>query len=429
MTGELAELTFDLPEPQPWSPEHPALYTAVLTIGHPADALSDQCSLRFGLKSFTSQGARLLLNGQPIYPRLVLSWGWYPGRLDANPGPDRVRSDLLQLKELGFNGVKLCLWFPPAYYFDLADELGMLLWVELPMWLPEDGAFFHQQTAQEYERLVLQARQHPSVLLYTLGCELATQVEQVYLASLYDRIKGLVSAPMGISSQALLCDNSGSGEAYGGWLDQSTDFYDHHLYCEPHFLRTLFCLFAPDWRSIKPWLMGEFCDHDTFRPLPALLAEQTPWWASSDPKLNSQGARWEMRLGSHAQKLRSNGLWERADELISASHRQALLHRKVTLETVRSNFQLSGYVITGERDTPISTAGMWDDLGRLKFGAEELRAYNQDTMLCLGFDRRRTWMAGGDRPLYTDHYNYLSGDPFRIHLLVSHYGRLPVWQN
>jgi len=423
LQGKLAEWTSRLPRPLPWSPEHPALYTVRLVLEDSQGELCDECSKRFGLKSFTSTGPQLLLNGQPIYPRLVLSWGWYPKRLDANPGPDQVRRDLLQLKEMGYNGVKLCLWFPPTYYFDLADELGILLWVELPLWLPEDGEFFHQQTGRENERLALLARQHPSVALYTLGCELAKQVDQVYLASLYDRIKELVTAPLDISPQALLCDNSGSSEAYGGWLDQSTDFYDHHLYCEPQFLRALFYFFAPNWRQVKPWLMGEFCDHDTFRPLPALLSEHTPWWASSDPLINSQGARWEMRLPGHASKLRSNGMWERADELIAASHRQALLQRKVTLELARSNSQLSGYVITGERDTPVSTAGMWDDLGKLKFDAEEWRSFNQDTVLCLGFDRMRAWIAGGDRPLYTSRYQSRAGDPLHFHLLVSHFGQ------
>jgi hypothetical protein len=108
-------------------------------------------------------------------------------------------------------------------------------------------------------------------------------------------------------------------------------------------------------------------------------------------------------------------------ELIDASHRQAVLHRKVTLEIVRSDPQLSGYVITGERDTPISTAGMWDDLGRSKFDNAEWRSFNQDTILCLGFDRRRTWTAGGDRPLYTDRYNYRGGESLHLHLLVSHF--------
>ena len=103
----------------------------------------------------------LLLNERPIYPRMALSWGWYPQALHSNPGPERVRADFARLRQLGYNGVKLCLWFPPQYYFDLADELGMLLWVELPMWLPQPSPFFRTQTPIEYARLMRQARAAP----------------------------------------------------------------------------------------------------------------------------------------------------------------------------------------------------------------------------------------------------------------------------
>ena len=42
-------------------------------------------------------------------------------------------------------------------------------------------------------------------------------------------------------------DNSGSGEAYGGLLNEYADFYDYHFYSEPHFLRPLVESFTPRW--------------------------------------------------------------------------------------------------------------------------------------------------------------------------------------
>src|SRR5206468_2069663 len=168
--------------------------------------------VRFGLRSLCAEGTTLLLNERPIYPRMAFSWGWYPDALHSNPGPERVREEFERLRRLGYNGVKLCLWFPPQYYFDLADELGMLLWVELPMWLPNPTEFFRRQTPIEYERLVRLAHNHPAVILYSLGCELNRVVGADILGPLFALVKAL-------AADALVRDNSGSGEAYGGLLN------------------------------------------------------------------------------------------------------------------------------------------------------------------------------------------------------------------
>ena len=414
-----------LPNPQPWSPTSPALYTARLSL--PEDRRGGTRThppyqVRFGLRTLETRGASLLLNGQPLYPRLVLSWGWYPnsGRRCPDPGPDRVRADLLRLQGMGYNGVKLCLWFPPPYYFELADELGMLLWVELPMWLPEPTPFFRQQVPIEYDRLVRAARNHPSALIYSLGCELDRKADALLLDSLYAQAKSL-------AGDALVCDNSGSGEAYGGSQAAATDFYDNHFYCDLQFLRPLIDAFTPAWRAEKPWLMGEFCDYDTFRDWPAILQAHdgaAPWWLSPDSKINPQGARWEYRMAGQIDRVLGSGLLDRSPELIQASHRQGLLHRKVTLEAVRTRPELSGYVVTGETNTPISTAGMWDDLGRAKFEIEAFREFNQDLVLLLGWDRLRAWVAGGDRPAFQDPYSYRAEALVRAHLVASYYSSL-----
>ncbi|MDQ2997754.1 MAG: hypothetical protein M3R61_11950 [Chloroflexota bacterium] len=43
--------------------------------------------------------------------------------------------------------------------------------------------------------------------------------------------------------------------------------------------------------------------------------------------------------------------------------------------------EVSGYVVTGEADTPISSAGMWNASDRLKFALDEFRAFNADLVL------------------------------------------------
>jgi hypothetical protein len=408
-------------DPQRWSPLTPALYRAQFTVENGnGDEAGDSRSVRFGFRSLQARGSTLLLNGTPIYPRMVLSWGWYPWSLNSNPGLEQVRSDWLQLRSLGYNGVKFCLWVPPRYYFDLADETGMLLWLEFPMWLPKVTERFRRQAAVEYKRITRELCSHPSIVLYSLGCELNKAADPSLLESLYVSMKAYVG-------DALVRDNSGSGEAYDGLLDEFADYYDYHFYCEPQFFRLLVDSFVPRWRREQPWLFGEYCDSDTFRNLEQLFKAhgRTPlWWTVKDADRNPQGARWTYEIGEHEQRLRASGLWDHSDQLERISIRQALLHRKLTLELTRTYREISGYVVTGERDTPISTAGMFDDSGRLKFDPESFRSHNQETLLTLGWDRRRAWVRGGDRAAYWDTFCYRSGDRVRAHLICSHYGRV-----
>ncbi len=265
-----ARFELTIPHPRPWSPSAPALYEARRRVVD-----GDERVLRFGLRSLRAEGSTLLLNERPLYPRMALSWDWYPQALDSNPGPERVRADFARLRQLGFNGVKLCLWFPPHYYFDLADELGMLLWVELPMWLPQLSAFFRTQTPIEYARLMRQARAHPSVILYTLGCELSRAADAELLAPPYATVKAH-------AGDALVRDNSGSGEAYGGLLNEHAEFYDYHFYAELQHLRGLLDHFSPRWR---PSSLGASANSAT----------TTPFVTSSG--FAAGVGRWEMGVG------------------------------------------------------------------------------------------------------------------------------------
>jgi hypothetical protein len=408
-------------DPLRWSPDRPELYTLELEL--PGVTLTR----RFGFRTVRAEGPTLTLNGQPIYPRMALSWGWYPQRLCPDPGPEAVREEFARMRSLGYNGVKLCLWHPPDYYFDLADEEGMLLWLELPLWLPRLTPFARRQIPLEYERLLWQVRHHPSLILYSLGCELNREADAEFLGGLYGLAKPLVG-------DALLRDNSGSGEAYGGLLDEHAEYYDHHFYAELPFFRPLLEYFSPRWRKRQPWLLGEFCDSDSFRDLKRLKEAWggMPWWAVDDPALNPQGARWQYDVQQQEARLKGSGFEGRGAELERISCHQSLLHRKHTLETVRLYRELSGYVVTGLADTPISTAGMWDDTGRLKFDPEAFRAFNADSVVLVGWDRRRVWEAGGDRAAYWEPHACRSGGRVRAHAVVSHYGeaaRLPVaWE-
>jgi hypothetical protein len=80
---------------------------------------------------------------------------------------------------------------------------------------------------------------------------------------------------------------------------------------------------------------------------------------------------------------------------------------------------MGGYVITGLRDTPISTSGIFDDFDRPKWRADQFLQFNGNCALCLDGERRRRWQHGGDRVDRFDLQNEWAGERTDRRLIFS----------
>ncbi|MDM7460283.1 MAG: glycoside hydrolase family 2 TIM barrel-domain containing protein, partial [bacterium] len=214
--GERWEHSLILTPAQVWHPNDPRLYRLVVEVFYEG-ALSHRVETHFGLRTVSVDGAMIRLNGEPFYPRGVLHWGWYLHTHAPNPEPEIAAREIKAVQLCGFNLLKACLWVPPREYLSLCDRLGIAVWLELPLWLPQMDAEQIAQTQREYEAIVRQTRNHPSILLWTLGCELSTRFPSEALGALYGVVKQLTGSP-------LVRDNSGGGECYGGALQEYADF-------------------------------------------------------------------------------------------------------------------------------------------------------------------------------------------------------------
>ena len=395
-----------------WEPGAPALYTARLYLMH-GDHPVAVTERRFGFRKLSRQGDQLLFNDAPVCLRGLLSWGWYPDLLCPAPDAETVRDEFRRARLMGFNMVKLCLFVPSPTYFEVADEEGMFLWLELPMWLPQVTPTLRAQAPVEYADVLARVHHHPSVVIYSLGCELNQSAD----AELLGRLDSLARASV---TGVLLCDNSGSGEAYGGLSADFADFSDYHFYCDLQYFDPLVDHFRRDWRPPRPWIFGEFCDSDDYRDPEALAGAHggaLPWWFGfENPILGF------MREAQRRQIERVAGLGWSHQDLQRISRQQSLMVRKTVVEKVRRRAGMGGYVITGFRDTPIATSALFDDLGRAKNPPEDVRAFNADTVLTLDQGRLRTWFRGGDRPRRRDLFNHEAGAPVNLNLIVAHAG-------
>lgn len=420
LSGATFDLSLIVPRYQHWAPYTPNCYQVYLSVRQTPRILAAHMQ-QIGFRRLHSQGDQLLLNGQPIHLRGVLSWGWDPQRIAPNYTAEQVRAEFRRVLAQGFNLIKLCLFVPNQTVFDVADEEGMLLWQEWPMWLPEVTPDLRQQAPTEYAAYLQLTRHHPSVVLYSVGCELNQQADAALLGELDRIVRDNVA-------DVLVCDNSGSGEAYGGLAVDFADFTDYHTYGEIHFLEETLDNWRRDWLPARPWIFGEFCDSDGFRDLHELITRNggvKPWWMTADNPTHAW--RSEVRaLLKAEERLQAAKLTFTNEQLVEIANAQSFMIRKYTLETVHKRAAVQGYVVTGLRDTPIATSGIFDDFDRSKWEPTAFRLFNQDAVLLLDGGRSRHWQHGGDRASRLDIYNWWAGEPVRLHVILNHTAATPI---
>lgn len=398
-----------------WSPGDPRRYWLefVLKSGGQKEARSLWCARR----DVCARGGDLLLNGEPLYWRGALHWGFYDGLLAPTPDEKTIRAELEGLLKMGFNAVKHCLYVPSEKYLSLCDELGVLCWVEFPLWLPEASPELEGRIRREFPRICEKFQGHPSVCLATLGCEMNASVRPEILQEMYLKVRKALQVPV--------TDNSGSGECYNGLKVSYGDFFDYHFYGEPHNMENLMEVFTPTWRNTKPWFFGEFCDADTLRDIKTVREARKAavlWWEKGDSEENPlKLLKPDFYLDRFEERVKGTDIRKNYAKLEKISRDHALTHRKATLEETRSFQEISGYNVTAIRDVPIATSGLADDLGGWKYPPEVFSLFNSDAVLVPAWDLARTWISG-DRVRSRERYSFFGGENYGLHILLSNYG-------
>ncbi|MFV8817497.1 glycoside hydrolase family 2 TIM barrel-domain containing protein [Haliea sp. E17] len=110
-----------------WSPEHPRLYDVAVSDG------DEQVVDRIGFRTIAIEGKQILLNGKPVYLRgvalhdeSILKPGMANDRADAE-------ASLGLARELNANYVRLAHYPHNEHTLRVADELGLMVWSEIPI--------------------------------------------------------------------------------------------------------------------------------------------------------------------------------------------------------------------------------------------------------------------------------------------------------
>jgi len=115
-----------------WSPHSPTLIDARLQLLDATGRVLDRVDSYTAVRSITTEGRTVLLNGRPYPLHLVLDQGYWPETGLTPPSVDALRKDVELAKAMGFNGVRKHQKIEDERYYFWADRLGLLVWVEMP---------------------------------------------------------------------------------------------------------------------------------------------------------------------------------------------------------------------------------------------------------------------------------------------------------
>jgi len=221
VVGSTLVARLGLTEPRLWTEPDPHLYrlraTLVSADGH------DVVTAYTGLRTVTTTGGEIHLNGERLYVRGVLDQGYWPYTGITAPSDEAFIEDLELARTAGFNVVRKHLKTEDPRFLYHADRLGMLVWAE-----PASTGRFSSASVAAFEAqiapMVERDGNHPSIIIWGLYNEewgldwdvAGDPAKQAAVARAYATLKAL-------DATRPVVDNS-------GWAHVRTDLLDWHVY-------------------------------------------------------------------------------------------------------------------------------------------------------------------------------------------------------
>lgn len=384
----LYKVSLELGEPTLWSPDNPHLYTVQVSLKTEYGA--DELRERFGFREITSRQGKLFLNGEPLFLLSALDQDLYPETIYTVPSVDYLRDQFQKAIHLGFNSLRCHIKPSDPRYLELADEMGLLIWAEVPSW----RTFTHRGTThlhqvhlndaikdrvkQTLEATVRRDFNHPSLIIWTIvnedwGTALPMSPEdRAWVAEMYAYCKVL-------DPTRLVVDNSPCPHPWGPNIHVSSDIDDFHLYAnipdqaksiegalEQFALRPLWSYSSHGDTSRsgqEPLILSEFGNWG----MPSLASAQAyydgdppwfdlgPWWS---PWEGEPG--WPMGVAERFEALGLDRVWCDYECFAEATQWHQFEALKFQIDIMRRLPTLAGYVVTELTDAYWESNGLLD---------------------------------------------------------------------
>ncbi|MBE6989785.1 MAG: glycoside hydrolase family 2 protein [Ruminococcaceae bacterium] len=148
-----------------WDTDNPCLYTLTTELLRNGEVM-DTHTVRIGFRDILFAADGFYLNGIKRKLRGLNRHQSYPYVGYAMPASmQRLDADILK-NELGVNAVRTSHYPQSRHFIDRCDELGLLVFTEIPGWQHIGGEAWKRQAVQNTADMVRQYRNHPSVILW-----------------------------------------------------------------------------------------------------------------------------------------------------------------------------------------------------------------------------------------------------------------------
>ncbi len=218
-----ASFALPIPDPNLWSPTNPFLYDLTVTLSNGAGQVESVTSY-FGMRKI-SVGVvdgyeRMLLNNEFVFEFGPLDQGFWPDGLYTAPTDDALKSDIQEIKTLGYNMVRKHIKVERSRWYYWADKLGMMVWQDMPSvnsYTSNPQPIDTVQFKTELTSMVTNLWSHPSIISWVIFNESQGQHDT---ASLVSHVQGLDPSRL-------------VNEASGGSDNGTGDILDWHSYPNP----------------------------------------------------------------------------------------------------------------------------------------------------------------------------------------------------
>ena len=226
-------ITLPIEDPKLWAPGSPFLYDLEVALDG-----GDKVSSYFGMRkiSMTRDGKgipRIALNNETIFQYGPLDQGWWPDGLYTPANEAALLYDLEVTQDLGMNLVRKHVKVELERFYYHCDQMGLLVWQDMPNGTCETDPAGQKQFRIELERMIDAFEHYPSIVMWVPFNEAWGQHDAVEVANWVKQR-----------------DPSRLVNETSGWNDEgSGDIIDLHIYQGPG---------IPEIEDYRAAVMGEF---------------------------------------------------------------------------------------------------------------------------------------------------------------------------